>query len=825
MFKFLSKLTDRYKVAVILAWIIIAVVLVIFAPSISKVGVTDDSQFLPRDTESIQAQNLISSRFPSTAPSGSAIIVIHDAAGLSAADQQTASKLSSWLTSPSAPGVISAVTSPFTNPALSSTFQSADNTTLFFSLSFSVPSSSAAAHEAVDAIRTFVAQNLNGPGIYVTGSAGVSTDALNSIHQTINKATLVTVLLVVVLLLLIYRSPIAMLVPLVTIGVAYLISRGLTGFIAQAGFSVSTLVDAYLVVTLFGIGTDYCLFMVSRFKEEILRNERSEASAQTLHHIGPVIVASAITVIVALMCLGISRFGMNRTSGMILAMGVAITLLAGLTLTPALIAVFGRRLLWPAHLQTSASKRPGLWYKVGQQIVRRPLFLVIPIILVLAIPYLTLHRLNYSASMIGEMPDNMNSVRGYQLWTDHFPAGRLNPVDLLVESQTVAMTDPVNLKTLGLLNDALVKLNGVSGVNYYAAPALDLHKASLQVAALATELGPATINQLGLIQTLQQTLQTTAVQYPGIAQSANFQAAAGALENIGSSAAALQANPAQGLTAMAALKPLLTGLADSLEKLSTEFNLQVAGPFGEWLKSRYFSTDGKIARFGIYTAADPYSPQSIAMIEPIRQSVKQILSPAANQMTFYVGGTAASQADILKVNDQDFLRVLGLAVLGILLVTIILLRSLVAPLYMIATVLLNFGATMGIAAWLFFDLLHQGSMIYMLPIFVFVMLVAVGADYNIFLVTRIREEFHGKPLKDAIRDSVANTGGVITSCGIILAGTFATLTTAPLQMVFQVGAAIAIGVVVDTFLVRALLIPSIATLLGRWNWWPGKLSK
>ena len=471
---------------------------------------------------------------------------------------------------------------------MSSTFQSADNTTLFFSLSFSVPSSSAAAHEAVDAIRTFAAQNLNGPEIYVTGSAGVSTDALNSIHQTINKATLVTVLLVVVLLLLIYRSPIAMLVPLVTIGVAYLISRGLTGFIAQAGFSVSTLVDAYLVVTLFGIGTDYCLFMVSRFKEEILRNERAQASAQTLHHIGPVIVASATTVIVALMCLGISRFGMNRTSGMILAMGVAITLLAGLTLTPALIAVFGRRLLWPAHLQTSASKRPGLWYKVGQQIVRRPLFLVIPIIVVLAIPYLTLHRLNYSASMIGEMPDNMNSVRGYQLWTDHFPAGRLNPVDLVVESQTVAMTDPVNLKTLGLLNDALVKLNGVSGVNYYAAPAPDLHKASLQVAALATELGPATINQLGLFQTLQQTLQTTVVQYPGVMQSANFQSAAGALDKIGSSAAALQANPAQGLTGLAALKPLLTGLADSLEKLSAEFNLQAAGPFVDWLKVALF---------------------------------------------------------------------------------------------------------------------------------------------------------------------------------------------------------------------------------------------
>jgi RND superfamily putative drug exporter len=108
----------------------------------------------------------------------------------------------------------------------------------------------------------------------------------------------------------------------------------------------------------------------------------------------------------------------------------------------------------------------------------------------------------------------------------------------------------------------------------------------------------------------------------------------------------------------------------------------------------------------------------------------------------------------------------------------------------------------------------------MLPIFVFVILVAVGSDYNIFLVSRFREESRQKPLKDAICNAVANTGGVITSCGIILAGTFATLTTASLQMVFQVGGAIAIGVLIDTFLVRALLIPSLATLAGRWNWWP-----
>jgi RND superfamily putative drug exporter len=829
MFILLAKLTAKYKIAIILGWIVLSAVLVILAPSLSKVGVTDDSQFLPRDTESIQAQNLIKTRFAAgvSGPPGSAVIVTHNAAGLNQGDRDSARSLNDWLVSADAPRIISAVNSEFTNGALKSTLESADNTTLLISLSLSEASSSAAAREAVSTIRKYVSQEIKGSEIYVTGSAGVSSDALTSIRQTIDKATLVTVILVVVLLLIIYRSPIAMLVPLITIGVAYLISRSLTGFIAQAGLGVSTLVDAYLVVTLFGIGTDYCLFMVSRFKEEILQNEREKASALTLHHIGPVILASAITVIVALLCLGISRFGMNRNSGLILAMGVAITLLAGLTLTPALISAFGRRLLWPGRLQTTTQRKPGFWHKVGQQIVQRPLILIIPIILVLALPYLALPRIGYSASMISQMPADMDSVKGYQLWKEHFPTGRLNPVDLVVESGSGLVSDAGKLQTIGQLANAIGKQEGVSGVIYYGAPAQNLHNVSLQIRTLGNNLGPAALGQLSLFQSLEQTLNSVVVQYPGVTQSVYFQQTVGSMQKIAIIVTGIKGADLQNtVTALTVLKPLLSGLADNLENLTAEFNLQVESPFVEWLKSHYFSMDGKIARLSIYTVADPYSKEGIAIIAPIIETTAAALQSLGwSESKYHVGGIAADQADILEVNDQDFLRVLGLAVIGILLVTILLLRSIIAPLYMIVTVLFNFGATLGIAAWLFFDVLHQSAMIYMLPIFVFVILVAVGADYNIFLVTRIREEAHKKPLKEAIRAAVGKTGGVITSCGLILAGTFATLTTAPLQMVFQVGAAIAIGVLIDTFLVRALLIPCISSLLGRWNWWPSRLSK
>jgi RND superfamily putative drug exporter len=189
----------------------------------------------------------------------------------------------------------------------------------------------------------------------------------------------------------------------------------------------------------------------------------------------------------------------------------------------------------------------------------------------------------------------------------------------------------------------------------------------------------------------------------------------------------------------------------------------------------------------------------------------------------FVGGEAAIHTDMLDTSNSDFIRVLIITSIGILAVIVILLRSLLAPLYMVATVLFNFGATLGITSWLFLGVLKGENLTYMLPVFVFVMLAAVGADYNIFLVSRIREEAEQKSIKEAVQRAVAHTGGVITSCGIILAGTFATLASSPLPMVLQIGAPIAIGVLIDTFLVRALLVPSLAALAGRWSWWPSQL--
>ena len=187
-----------------------------------------------------------------------------------------------------------------------------------------------------------------------------------------------------------------------------------------------------------------------------------------------------------------------------------------------------------------------------------------------------------------------------------------------------------------------------------------------------------------------------------------------------------------------------------------------------------------------------------------------------------IGGTSAELADVRQILDQDFSRVIIVVLAAIFIVLGLLLRSLIAPLYLLMTVLLSYGTTLGIVSWIFQGILGQEGISFLIPIIVFVLLVALGSDYNIFLMSRVREESQTQSTRNGARVAAMATGGVITACGIILAGTFGALVVTPIRTMLQIGAAVSIGVLIDTFIVRALLVPAIASLLGRWNWWPSK---
>ena len=489
MFSVFGHFALKYRYYILAVWLILTAFMVIRAPLLSKVGVTDQSQFLPQQTESVYARNLLNEKFGTgaNATSSSGLIVVYNANGLNEQDMTQAQKLRNWLVSGNAPVAVTRVASVFDSAALRASLVSADNTTMMMSVGFATSALDDNAKQAIKEIRQQF-QLYPGTTFYFTGSVGFINDLFASVQRTIDQTTLVTIILVIILLLIVYRSPIAALVPLIAIGVSFLVTRGIIGFLAQAGVGISTVTDAYMIVTIFGVGTDYCLFIISRFKEEMAQADNRQRIETTMKRIGPVIFASAVTVIIAFLCLSVSSFGMTKTSGIALAIGIAVTLAAGLTLVPALMSLFGRFLFWPSKIkppdEAKLKKRRFGWAKTGEWISRHPLWTAVPIIIVLIIPYIAIPGLTLSANMLTQLPGDVESSQGLNIIRDHFPMGELSPLTLLIQSPGGSMLSPDSLQDIGKVAQSLTYDKNLTRVDYFSAPAQQLITTGTQVNAL-----------------------------------------------------------------------------------------------------------------------------------------------------------------------------------------------------------------------------------------------------------------------------------------------------------------------------------------------------
>jgi RND superfamily putative drug exporter len=255
----------------------------------------------------------------------------------------------------------------------------------------------------------------------------------------------------------------------------------------------------------------------------------------------------------------------------------------------------------------------------------------------------------------------------------------------------------------------------------------------------------------------------------------------------------------------------VSALASAFASRADDYFLPVglggqAGAQVDQLASAFWAPSAHTAQLIVTLDKDPYSPAAFTVIGNMRAELSKGtgLGPGVQA---YVGGPIAQFTDIQAIMSEDFTHVAALTLIGVFVVLVLLLRSLVAPIYLILTVLLSYGTSLGLVTWLFQDVLGQAGVSYFIPLLVFVLLVALGADYNIFLTSRIREESEARPVRAGIRVASARTGAVITAAGLILAGTFGSLVTAPLLILFQVGVAVALGVLIDTLVVRSLLVP------------------
>ena len=341
----------RHAKATILVWAALAAFLSAVAPTFSDVAVQDQSAFLGRNAPSLAAAERIKELWPREEFNEAAIVVLSRRQRLHERDQAYARRLERWLNGPRAPRNVSVTVSPFSRPQFRDILIARDGRAQLLVVGFMTSPFEPATNEAVARIREHVGSTKRqGLAVHVTGAAGIGADQGAALERAVHRTTIITLVLVIVILLWVFRSPVAPLVPLATIGLAYVVAASVVALVARAGLEVSSIVETFMVVFVFGAGTDYCLFILARFREELEhRRDPRPTLVVTMTVVGAVIASSAATVIAAFATQGIADFGMFRTTGLALAIATVVTLLAGQTLTPAFLSILGRRTFWPAR--------------------------------------------------------------------------------------------------------------------------------------------------------------------------------------------------------------------------------------------------------------------------------------------------------------------------------------------------------------------------------------------------------------------------------------------------------------------------------------------
>jgi RND superfamily putative drug exporter len=738
----------KFRWFVIAAWLIAVVAVPHFLPSLNSVTQGNNSAFLPASAPSEQAAQL-AAPFGATNLVPVPVVAAVSQGTLSPADTAWLATLQHDLASvPTVVSVRDLGRSPDQQAeqlqVLSDVNQASqpDQTTL------------------VDNLRAQIAKAAPPAGlqVHLAGQIAINVDQQAKSGNTGNQVEGVSVIFILILLLLIFRSLLAPLITLIPAFFAVAIAGPLVGEAAQAGLKVSVIAQLLLIVLVLGAGTDYGLFLVFRVRENLRDGQDpKDAVRAAVMRVGETITFSAFTVIAALLSLLVATFQIYSELGIPLAIGIGTMLLAGLTLLPALLAVFGRAAFWPSKTKAGTGKA-GLWGRVATRIVRRP---AIPLVIGVAVfGALAIGVGSYQAGGFGgsiNAPAGTDSAAGTALLAKHFPSSSANPTNLVYRLSQPVWDDPAPV-----------------------AAATSQLKASSLFTGVTGPLNPAGVTLTG----------------------AQYQALHAALGN----PAALPAVPPANSKIPAAAYEAYRAIA------------------------QYVSPDGKTIQFETaLTAGDPSTTAAANAVPAIRTEAAAV-AKTLDATAYGVGGEAPAFYDISHISDSDLAHVVPVAIIIIGLLLCLVIRSLVAPLYLIASVALSFFAALGLSVLLFIKIGGDSGLTFILPFLMFIFLLALGEDYNILVMSRIREEAQHLPLRDAVARALGATGTTVTSAGLVLAGTFSVFALvggrqAGGSQIVDVGVGLALGVLMDTFIVRTVLVPCTVLLLGRWNWWPSKLSR
>ncbi len=699
-FAALGRIVTRHPWMVIAVWIIAAVAIVATAPALPTT--TNEASFLPSTYESIKAQNLQNQAFPQAGKidAAAAIIVFarSDHGRLTPADKAKVASIASALNARHIKNIVGVTAGPPSPNGLVQTASVAMSNNL-------VNGDGTQAADAVKALRADIKPLVSGAGLYegVTGAAAQQLDSQQSGNKAEQIVLLATLVLILVLLLIIFRSPIIALMPIITIAIVSAVAQGLIADVNSAlNLNADSQTTVILIVVLFGIGTDYILFLMFRYRERLRAGDTPrQAVATAVERVGEVIASAASVVIVAFLALLLSSLSIFRSLGPTLAIAVAVTLLAALTLIPAVVTLLGTHVFWPSKAWQREPKG-ARFAAIGRSLGDRPAVFAGVAGLVLVV--LALGALNFKPTFdlsSAGIPSNAESEVALTVLERGLPPGATEPAQVYLHTASGTLS-------AAEIADYGTKLKAMDGVGAVAAADVSADRATAE-----------------------------------------------------------------------------------------------------------------------YTVTLNVDPESTTAVNTLKNGLRPQAHAAAPPGTYaLVGGTTAVFADIQAAMNHDYSVVFPVAAVIILLILMLLLRSLVAPWYLMVSVGLGFGATLGATVLVFQTLAGQAGLVFLLPVYMYLFVVALGTDYNILMIARLREQARsGMSPRQAAADAVRHAGPAIGSAGLILAGTFASLTLAGNSILQQVGFAVAAGIALAAFVMAMFFSPSLTALVGNRAWWPGGQSR
>lgn len=805
----------RLAWAVLAAWVAVAAIAVFAFPSLPSVVSRTEQSFIPQDAESAQALKLLQQLNPTAESRTSAVIVFARDSGLTAGDREWMNRMLTDLESRKDELGIVGMLDARTQPELASRFVSGDGTTMLAIVYLPWSDFDDATKHTLALLQESLRGAPEGTFAELTGSAPISQDFQQSSRDGLRRTEMVTVCLVLIILLIVFRSPVAPIVPLATIGICLLISRGIVAWAAGWGLPVTNFTESFLVAVLFGAGTDYCILMIQRYREELAGDVGAiGAMRRTLRSVGPTILYATSTVFAAFSLIGFADFGLYKSSVGV-AIGLIVMLFASMTLCPALIMLLGGRLFWPLSPRYGDRTSHGqsrLWRAAAMLASRRSVLVLIIAVLVLT-PITLLFQGKRSFDDISEVNPSLGSVAGYRQTEAAFGAGELFPITMVVTSSESLRTASA-FAAIEQASAELAKVPGVREVRSATRPlgeklsllGGDTHRG--ETSGTGTGSGTAVEGPLLLA------LETLAIRAASFSQGL-----VGIIPSIWPIFQALSPVLSEYLTDSEGIDSLKELLAQNGGSDGTDRTGHVVDPIQAGMQQilrHYMSPDGLKTKIDIVMSTNPFVDETMDAIGELSATLRHSLDVSIIvDPQVYASGATAKYNELRGISYRDFVRTGMLVLAGIAVVLMLLLRSVVRPLLLLAALLFNYLIAMGLLEFLYVRLLGFDGLSWTVSFFIFMVVVALGVDYSIFLMARYREELRTADRREAMIRAMTGTGGVIFSAAAIMAGTFGALVFSGLDTLIQIGVGTMIGLLLYATAFMSLIVPAMTFLADK----------